>query len=85
MIYLDTHVVVWLYAGLIERVSQKARDLISAQDLAISPMVSLELAYLQETGRIAGCQSEQIEERLGYRGRSVVVHRDELVLIDSDG
>lgn len=34
--------------------------------------------------RLIGCQSEQIEERLGYRGRSVMIHRDELVLFDSD-
>ena len=32
--------------------------------------------------RLRGCQSESIEERLGYRGRSVVIHRDELVLFD---
>ena len=38
----------------------------------------------EEAGRIAGCQSEEIEEKLGYRGRSVVVHRDELVLFDHD-
>jgi glutamate 5-kinase len=38
----------------------------------------------EETNRIAGCQSDQIEERLGYRGRAVVVHRDGLVLFDSD-
>jgi len=34
--------------------------------------------------RLRGCQSEQIEERLGYRGRSVMIHRDEMVLFDSD-
>lgn len=38
----------------------------------------------EEAERLAGCQSEQIEERLGYRGRSVMVHRDELVLFDHD-
>ena len=38
----------------------------------------------EEAGRLAGCQSEAIEEKLGYRGRSVVVHRDELVLFDHD-
>jgi glutamate 5-kinase len=37
-----------------------------------------------EAGRLAGCRSEQFEERLGYRGRSVMVHRDELVLFDND-
>ena len=29
---------------------------------------------------IKGCQSDEIEARLGYQGRSVVVHRDDLVL-----
>ena len=37
-----------------------------------------------EAARIAGSQSEAIEEKLGYRGRAVVVHRDELVLFDHD-
>jgi glutamate 5-kinase len=37
-----------------------------------------------EAQSLAGCQSEQIEDKLGYRGRSVMVHRDELVLFDSD-
>ena len=37
-----------------------------------------------EAGLIAGCQSEQIEDRLGHRGRSVMVHRDELVLFNGD-
>lgn len=32
---------------------------------------------------IAGCQSEDIEQRLGYRGRSVMLHHDELVLFGS--
>ena len=37
-----------------------------------------------EAGRLAGCQSDQIEDKLGYRGRSVMVHRDELVLFEHD-
>lgn len=37
-----------------------------------------------EANRLRGCQSEQIEERLGYRGRAVMVHRDDLVLFDRD-
>ncbi len=37
-----------------------------------------------EAQRLAGCRSERIEEILGYRGRSVAVHRDELVLFDCD-
>lgn len=34
--------------------------------------------------RLAGCRSEKIEELVGYRGRSVMVHRDELVLFDNE-
>ena len=37
-----------------------------------------------EASRLLGCRSEQIEERLGYRGRSVMIHRDELVLFDHE-
>ena len=34
--------------------------------------------------RLRGCQSENIEEALGYKGRSVMIHRDDLVLFNSD-
>ena len=37
-----------------------------------------------ESRRILGCQSEDIEKQLGYRGRSVMIHRDELVLFDHE-
>ncbi|MDJ0749763.1 MAG: glutamate 5-kinase [Woeseiaceae bacterium] len=37
-----------------------------------------------EASRLIGCQSGQIEDKLGYRGRSVMVHRDELVLFGND-
>ena len=38
----------------------------------------------EEAARLAGLQSDQIEAALGYRGRAVMVHRDELVLFDND-
>lgn len=65
MIYLDTHVVVWLYAGLTDHLSSQAIDLIETNRLAISPMVQLELQYLQEIGRI-NADSALIIESLGY-------------------
>jgi glutamate 5-kinase len=37
-----------------------------------------------EATRIMGCHSEKIEERLGFRGRSVMIHRDQLVLFDDE-
>jgi glutamate 5-kinase len=38
----------------------------------------------EEAARIAGCRSEEIESRLGYRGRSVMIHRNDLILNDRD-
>lgn len=32
---------------------------------------------------IKGCRSDQIEGKLGYRGRSVMVHRDDMILFNS--
>ena len=52
MIYLDTHVVVWLYAGLSEKFSEPARQLINSHDTLVSPIVSLELQYLYEIQRV---------------------------------
>jgi len=52
MIYLDTHVVLWLYARRGKGLSERACQLIkSAIDVFISPMVLLELDYLNEIGR----------------------------------
>jgi len=52
LIYLDTHVVLWLFSGLIERFNENAKILINKNDLFASPVVSLELQYLFEINRI---------------------------------
>lgn len=52
MIYLDTHVVVWLYAGEIERFGDEVHQLMNRHDLLISPIVRLELQYLVEIQRL---------------------------------
>lgn len=64
MIYLDTHVVVWLYAGDIERFPAKVQAVIEGDDLVISPIVLLELQYLRETDRITE-DAHVIRTRLG--------------------
>lgn len=51
-VYLDTHVVVWLYAGETERLGRRAADLINREPVCVSPVVLLELQYLKEIGRI---------------------------------
>ncbi len=52
LIHLDTHVAVWLYAGRIDLLSEDAIDAIERTPCAISPMVLLELRFLQEVGRL---------------------------------
>lgn len=37
-----------------------------------------------EAQQLVGCQSDEIEATLGYRGRTVMVHINELVLFDHD-
>tara|TARA_B110000003_G_scaffold198187_1_gene196845 strand:- start:42 stop:1235 length:1194 start_codon:yes stop_codon:yes gene_type:complete len=37
-----------------------------------------------ETKSIIGCRSELINEKLGYRGKTEIIHRDDLVLVQDD-
>jgi|SRR6185436_14352060 len=53
LIYLDTHVVAWLFAGRVDLFPTPARDLLDHNDLLISPAVVLELQYLHEIQRAA--------------------------------
>ena len=53
MIYLDTHVLVRLYQGEVEKLSEPARREIERHDLLVSPAAILELEYLHEIGRLA--------------------------------
>lgn len=51
--HVDTHVLVWLYAGDAERFPKLAREQIESTQIVASPMVVLELQYLHEIKRIA--------------------------------
>jgi PIN domain nuclease of toxin-antitoxin system len=51
-LYLDTHAVVWLFAGAFEKFSKEGIDRIESSRLYISPIVLLELQYLYEIKRI---------------------------------
>jgi PIN domain nuclease of toxin-antitoxin system len=67
LIYLDTHIIVWLYSGLKQKLSATARSLINQHDLYISPIVRLELQYLYEIQRVMvlpGVMIEDLELRL---------------------
>lgn len=50
--HCDTHTVLWLYAGEIDRLGKKATEAIDGCHLMISPMVRLEMQFLNEIGRI---------------------------------
>ena len=52
VIYLDTHVVVWIYDGTVDKLSVTAVDQIQNDDLRISPAVILELELLHEIKRL---------------------------------
>ena len=68
-IYLDTYVVVWLYASGGDALSAMARERIDgAEWLRISPMVRLELVYLNELGRVtepAATILDYLAQRIG--------------------
>lgn len=52
MIYLDTHVILWLYLRKGEGLSGRAQQLIEYEPIIlISPIILLELDYLHEIGR----------------------------------
>jgi PIN domain nuclease of toxin-antitoxin system len=53
LIYLDTHVVSWMFAGRLELLPPQVRELLEECDLLISPAVKLELQYLFEIKRTA--------------------------------
>jgi PIN domain nuclease of toxin-antitoxin system len=72
--YLDTHVVVWLYAGLVEKLSEPARQAIEEGALLFSPMVELELQYLHEIGRLTVSSATLInalQEEIGLRNADI--------------
>jgi PIN domain nuclease of toxin-antitoxin system len=71
VIYLDTHVVVWLYGLGAESLSPEAREAVGgSDDVRISPMVRLELQYLYEIGRVTRPAAEVVDSlgsELGVR------------------
>lgn len=52
-LYLDTHILVWLYQDGATRLTPLAvKTIEEAEQLLISPMVELELTYLHEISRV---------------------------------
>ena len=61
MIYLDTHVLVRLYQGEIEKLTDTVRREIEQHDLLVSPAAILELEYLYEIGRLKAGASKLMD------------------------
>src|SRR5438552_2870956 len=80
-LFLDTHVVLWLFAGEVKHLSKAARAAIEGSDLAVSPAVKLELGYLREIGRVRE-RPELILEDLGHRIGLVLRTEDFARVID---
>lgn len=53
MIYLDTHVLVWLYAKNLKAFTPEGLQQIEDQPLRFAPIVRLELHYLHEIKKIS--------------------------------
>lgn len=67
MIHLDTHVVIWLYAGNVKDLSRLVADRITSDDdVAISPIVALEIDFLREVGKVTESGETMIAD-LGRR------------------
>jgi PIN domain nuclease of toxin-antitoxin system len=69
--YLDTHVVVFLHVGDVNRISAKAQNQIENTDLLISPMVLLELEMLYDKGTIKYQASQILADLTQQIGLSV--------------
>jgi PIN domain nuclease of toxin-antitoxin system len=53
LIFLDTHVAVWLHQGNKDLFPEPVTSIINTEELLISPAVRLELEFLYEINRIA--------------------------------
>jgi PIN domain nuclease of toxin-antitoxin system len=68
VILLDTHLLVWLYAGLLQHIPARVQRRLDQEQLLLSPFAKLELGYLYEVGRVQAPAEAVIDElsaRLG--------------------
>ena len=72
LIYLDTHVVAWLYATGAGALSERAAETIdTSEEVRISPIVRLELQYLFEIGRVGEPAVTVVDALAGTMGLTV--------------
>ena len=72
--YLDTNIVFWLCENQLDRMSEPALDVLKRYDLLVSPMVTIELAYLHEIGRSTRTPQDIVKQLRGQIGLRVCDH-----------
>ncbi len=76
MVFIDTHIAVWLYNGNTEQFSEKARRAIDGNNIHISPICKLEIEYLYKIGKI----TRGSREILGMLADSIDLSVDDISL-----
>lgn len=69
-VHLDTHVVCWLFAGLVHQLSENARAFIEENRVVVSPWVLFEVQQLHERGALttsAATIFDDLERRMGLK------------------
>jgi PIN domain nuclease of toxin-antitoxin system len=70
LIHVDTHVLVWLYAGDVGRFPPEAQQHLEDAQIVVSPMAVLELQYLHEIKRVsepAGRVVQDLTAKIGLQ------------------
>lgn len=80
MIYLDTHVVIWLNEALLDKFTPRTIKLLESEDLVISPFILFELQYLHEIKRIKQTADEINNHLLDKIGLTVAEEPTLLVI-----
>ena len=77
MIYLDTHIVVWLFVGLLEKFSQSIKTILNENEILLFSIVCLELQYLYYIERVREPVEvivSDLTDRIGLRVREKDFH-----------
>lgn len=61
MIHVDTHVLVWLYAGERDALGVEAQRVLEQEDVVASPMAVHEMDLLREIGRITASGKQIVD------------------------
>jgi len=85
MIFLDTHVVLWLYRGDLTIFPPSVLERLESQELLMSPIALLELQYLYEIKRIKVHPRKIYDELKGKIGLSLASESlEDIILIGLD-